>query len=128
MLEDLHGLNIMLYQDPKRFPYVEKLEQVNCHIGTQMWHEENLILALALDKSALAFRPSRLAEHNRYVEDGKIAVRSVIDCPMPVDLCLMWPTVERMTRAEALFFEELKRYFPDYRRLYPTAGKAGEGT
>lgn len=120
VLSDLHGMEIMLYHDPQKFPYIDALSTVNCGIGAQMWHEENLMLALALDDRAMAFRPRRIADHNQYVEDGRILVRSIADCPMPVDLCLFAPTPDRATEAEALFLQNFKTFFPEYELLGET--------
>jgi len=117
VLSDLHNMEIMLYHDPKKFPYIGTLSKANCRIGAQMWHEENLMLALALDDHAMALRPKRTADHNQFVMDGRIVVRPIVDCPMPVNLCLFAPTPDRMTEAEALFLQSFKTFFPEYEVL-----------
>lgn len=114
VLEDLRGRDIMLFQDPKKFPYIRILNNVQCKYGIQMWHEENLMLTLALEKEALAFRPRRTADHRQYVIDGQVCLRPVVDCPMPVNLCLFYPEPERLSQQERIFLRCLKEYYPEF--------------
>lgn len=114
VLEDLRGCDILLFQDPRKFPYIKILDSIQCKYGIQMWHEENLLLTLALEKDALAFRPRQTADHKQYVIDGQICLRPVIDCPMPVNLCLFYPEPSRLSQQERIFLSCLKEYYPEF--------------
>jgi len=115
--EDLKGHLFLLQQDPMKFPYVDKLLALDCRIGPQMWHEENLMIALTIDKEALSFRPSKAGAENTYVQNGLISSRVVAELPMPVHLCLLYPTFDRMTDAEKLFIRSLKQTYPGFHNV-----------
>lgn len=117
VLEDLRGKKVLLYQDPAGFPYIEKLTAVNAQIGLQMWQEENLMIALALDEQAISLRPKNTADHNPYFIGGDICQFPVIDCPMPVNLCIFYPNAERISQNELLVINGLKDIFPEFTNL-----------
>lgn len=115
--EDLKGHLFLLLQDPMKFPYIDKLLDLDCRIGPQMWHEENLMIALTIDKEALSFRPSKAGAENTYVQNGLISSRVVAELPMPVHLCLLYPTFDRMTDVEKLFIRSLKQTYPRFHNV-----------
>lgn len=117
VLEDLRNCKAMLFQNPNGFPYVQKLQSVKCGIGPQMWSEDNLMIALALDGHAISFRPKGTANRNPYILDGIVRMCSVVDCPMPVNLCIFYPTSGRIAESERLFIDHLRNYFPDFEPL-----------
>lgn len=115
--ESIRGRDVLLYQNPKAFPYLKELLEIDCRIGPQMWHEENIMLALALDEKAVAFRPKNTADHNSYMDGGFIKMFPVRDFHMPVSLCLFFPSAERITSAEARFLERFSKFFPEFEIL-----------
>ena len=116
-LEDLRNRRVILFQNPNGFPYIQKLLSVHCGIGPQVWSEENLMIALALDDNMISFRPSGTADRNPYVLDGTVRTASVVDCPMPVNLCIFYPVAGRIAESERFFIEYLKKYFPDFEAI-----------
>ena len=115
VLEDLRGREVLLYQNTKLFPYLDRLNSINCKFGPQMWWEETMMLALATNTEAVALRPRSTVARNAYVTQGQITVLPpIVDFAMPVYLCIVYPTSDRLTSQEALFLEEFKKYFPHF--------------
>ena len=111
-LEDLRNRKILLFQNPTRFPYIDKLYSVNADVSTQMYHEDNLMVAISLMKDAVAIRPSKTAQRNPWVENGGIKVAPIIDCPMPVNLYVNFPNDQRIFKSERIFIDALSESFP----------------
>lgn len=115
--QDLQGQLFFLLQDPKGFPYLNLLQDMNCVFGPQMWQNENLMLALTLDHTAFSLRPSRMSDHNYYLEAGLLQMRRISDLSLPVNLCLFYPNNERITPNEAAFVRTIRETFPDFQNI-----------
>ena len=115
MLEDLRNREVLLYQDPKMFPYFETLKSVNCKIGPQMWWEETMMLALASKTDSIALRPRHMATKSAFITQGQISVLPPItDFSMPVNLLFIYPSQDRLAPTEELFMDEFKDFFPNF--------------
>lgn len=108
-LKDIEGMKIAFFREPSEFPYISKLDSVNCKYSI-LGNNESIMLAVALGQ-AVAIRPAALAENNYYTELGMIKYKSFSDCPMPVHLYIIFPNDARLTTPERLFIEALKNNF-----------------
>lgn len=115
--DDVRNREVLLYQDPNKFPYLKKLMESNCKIGTQMWQEENMMLALSLDDKAVSFRPKKTVSNSVYTRDGYVTMRPISNFSMPVNLCLFLPNQERITPNETKFIERFRTFFPEFEFL-----------
>lgn len=115
--QDLRGRLFFLPQDPYRFPYLDLLNKWGCVIGPQMWQDENLMLALTLDHTAFSLRPSCMSEHNYYFENGLLQKRNISDLALPVNLCLFYPSADRISGNEAAFVRSIRETFPEFQIL-----------
>ncbi len=115
VLEDLRNREVLLYQDPKMFPYFETLKKVNCKIGPQMWWEETMMLAIASRPDSIALRPRHMAGKSAFIRNGQISVLPPItDFSMPVYLLFIYPSQDRLSPAEELFMEEFRKFVPSF--------------
>ena len=115
VFDDLRGKEVLLYQDPKLFPYYDKLLETNCKIGPQMWWDETMMLAVAMNKDTVALRPRNISKSNAYINQGQIAVLPpIVDYAMPIYLCFLYPEHDRLTPSELIFLDEFKKFFPQY--------------
>ncbi len=117
VLEDLREKSVLLYQSPNDFPYVEKLKSVNCDVDLQVYQEENLMKTVAAFEESISIRPLLNAYKNVYIEEGFIVTRPVIDCPMPVHLCLMYPDNEHIWDSERTFLKNITQQYGDFEIL-----------
>lgn len=115
VLEDLKDTDIMMFQDPKLFPYKKRLDAINCRLNVQMWQEETLMMSLVLDENAISFRPSQVALKSPYIDNGSIKSLPVSDFPMPVYLCVFYPPTSRQTDSEKKVLTVLKDHFTGLR-------------
>lgn len=106
--KDLKSCNLMLYQDPKSFPYINELPGLEYNTGIQLWQDETLIITLLMESNVLAIRPGSIADNNPYFENGSIIRRPLSDVSMPVNLCVFYPIRERITISEKTFIKTLK--------------------
>lgn len=116
-LADLIDQKVFLYQDPWRFPYIDRLEESGVELATQMFQENNLMVAVSLMKDAVTIRPSKTAEHNPFIELGTVKIASISDCPMPVNLYVSYPDEKRIYKSEIDFIETLAEFFPDFKQV-----------
>lgn len=86
-------------------------------LATQMFQENNLMVAVSLMKDAVTIRPSKTAEHNPFIELGTVKIASISDCPMPVNLYVSYPDEKRIYKSEIDFIETLAEFFPDFKQV-----------
>ena len=115
VLEDLRNREVLLYQDPRMFPYFDTLRQVGCKIGPQMWWEETMMLALASKTDSIALRPCHMAQKSAFITHGQISVLPpMTDFSMPVYLLFIYPSQDRLSPAEITFLDEFRNFFPNF--------------
>lgn len=115
VLSDLKDTEIIMFRDPKQFPYKSRLDEISSTLNVQMWQEETLMMSLILDEDVVSLRPSQVALNCPYIENGSIKSISVSDYPMPVCLCLLYPQEERQTISEKKVLKVLQQYFHNFK-------------
>lgn len=113
LLEDLRGKSVLLYQTTTDFPYIHELDDVSADYSLQMWSEDDIMRTVLLGGS-VTIRPRSSAYSNPYVESGRIVVKSIVDRPMPVSICIAYPNKERISSAEKTLIRYLREDYPDF--------------
>lgn len=117
---DIHGKEVLLYQNPNDFPYLKHLHRAGCRMGPQVWQEENMMIALSINEKTVAFRPKSTGDHNIYVSGGLVKMSSIESGALPVNLCLFYPGNEQITSLETEFLNCFKQFFPSFEPLDPS--------
>lgn len=113
-LDDLRSQNILLYQNPNRFPYLDFIKELANNLQMQMFQESNLMVAVALANDSVTIRPSKISVRNPYIETGKVTMRKLSDVKMPVNLYVSYPTPNRIFESEKTFMQSLESVFPKF--------------
>lgn len=116
-LKELAGQQVLLYQNPERFPYIDRLRKEEFNFSSQMFHENNLMVAVSVMKDAVAIRPSKTVLDNPFVKDGSVRIIEIKNEIMPVDLYVTYPNKQRIFDSETLFLQSISESFPLFKEL-----------
>lgn len=113
-LSDLLDHKLYIYQSAKRFPYIKQLEDAGISAHSQVFHENNIMVAVSLIKDAYAIRPGKIATHDPYITQGAIRRIPFKGNPFPCDLYVSYPDEKHIYESEKVFIESLMASFPSF--------------
>ncbi len=116
-LEDLADQQILLYQNPVKFPYAKKLIDTGLNLSPLEFHESALMAAVSIMRDAVSLRPRLSIYHSPYIRGGELVAIPFTNKEMPVDLYVVYPRKHRIFDSERLFLNELSNAFPLFREL-----------
>lgn len=113
-VSDIQDMQLMLYQNPERFPYLKDIKTDGLRLAAQMHNDNNLMTAISLMPNAVSIRPWRVVENDPNVVAGTIKTLAFSDLKMPVNLYISYPIESRMFESERCLIDNLKKQFPDF--------------